>query len=58
MNRIGYYEIRYQYDEKEYSIIEQPQKGWEAQFLQNVLDRIESITNAGGTIVRVTAYKK
>lgn len=52
------YEIRYQYEGKEYSVIEQPQKGWEEQFLQNVLDRIESITNAGGMIVEVTAYKK
>lgn len=52
------YEITYMYEGKTHTVYEQPSKGWENQFLQNVLDRIESITAAGGVITNVTAYRK
>lgn len=52
------YEITYMYEGKTYTTYEQPQKGWEEQFLQKVLDRIESITAAGGTITDVKSYSK
>lgn len=51
------YEITYMYDGKKHSIIEQPQKGFEGQFLQQVLNRIESLVSAGAIIVDMVAYR-
>ncbi len=47
------YEIVYKYDKKEYTAIETPTKGFETQFAQKVLDRIESLVDAGATIIKV-----
>lgn len=44
------YEIEYQVNGKRYTVVEQPMKGWEGQFLQQVLNRIESIVNAGAVV--------
>lgn len=44
------YEIIYTYNGRRYSVIEQPTKGWEGQFLQQVLNRIESIVKSGAVI--------
>jgi hypothetical protein len=45
-----FYEIIYEYNGREFSHIEQPQKGWEGNLLENTLNRIESLTNAGAVI--------
>ena len=45
-----YYEIEYKYNGKSYSTVVQPTKGWESQFLQKVLNHIESIVNAGAVV--------
>ena len=52
------YEITYKYDGKQHTIIEHPQKGFEGQFLEQVLNRIESLVNAGAVIVDMVAYRK
>lgn len=44
------YEITYTYNGKQYSVIEQPTKGWEGQFLQKVLNCIESLVMSGAVI--------
>ena len=45
------YEIEYMTaDGKFHTAVEQPHKGWESQFLQQVLNRIESIVNAGAVV--------
>lgn len=49
------YEIEYKVNGKCYTCVEQPTKGWESNFLQNVLNRIESLTNAGAVITAITA---
>lgn len=49
------YEIEYMVNGKRYTVVEQPTKGWEGQFLQQVLNRIESIVHAGAV---VTALKE
>jgi len=49
------YEIEYTYNGKRYTVVEQPINGWESQFLQQVLNRIESIVDAGAV---VTALKQ
>ena len=50
------YEIKYEYDGKKYTTVEQAMNGWEGQFLQKVLDRIESLTQAGAKIIDIIAY--
>ena len=52
------YEIEYKIDGKCYTCVECPTKGWESQFLQNVLNRIESIVNAGAVVTRLTEINK
>lgn len=52
------YEIKYEFDGKQYTTVEQPTKGWEGQFLQEVLNRIESLTSAGATIIDVVGYSQ
>ena len=44
------YVIEYRVNGKCHATIEQPTKGWESQFLQNVLNRIESLVNAGAVV--------
>lgn len=45
------YEIEYKTENgKRFTVIERPVKGWEGQFLQQVLNRIESIVNAGAVV--------
>ncbi len=44
------FEITYTYNGKQYSTVEQPTKGWEGQFLQQVLNRIESLLMSGAVI--------
>ena len=51
------YEITYKVNGKQYTTVEQPTKGWEGQFLQKVLNRIESITNAGAVVTDVCEIK-
>ena len=53
-----YCEITYEYDGKEYTTVERPEKGWEEQFPQQVLNRIESIVNAGAVITGFIQYTK
>lgn len=53
-----FYEITYAYEGKQYSTIEQPIKGWEDDFSQQVLNCIESITRAGGVVINVVGYSK
>lgn len=50
------YEIKYEHEGKQYTIFEQPTKGWEEQFLQKVLNRIESLTCAGAKVIGVVEY--
>lgn len=52
------YEIKYEYEGKQHTTIEQPIKGWEGQFLQQVLNRIECLTHAGAKIIAVDAYNQ
>lgn len=52
------YEIKYEFDGKQYEAVEQPTKGWEGQFLQKVLNRIESLTEAGAKIISVVGYSQ
>lgn len=47
------YEIKYTYNGKEYEVVEQPTKGWESQFLQKVINRIESLVNAGAVVTSI-----
>jgi hypothetical protein len=49
------YEIEYMYNGKHHTVVEQPIRGWEPQFLQQVLNRIESLVDAGAV---VTALKQ
>ena len=44
------YVIEYKVDGKTHATIEQPVKGFEGQFQQQVLNRIESIVNAGAVV--------
>lgn len=56
-------EIKYKAAGKVYSAIVEERKGWENQYLQNIINRIESITNSEtGTgdhfvIVGIKQYK-
>lgn len=58
------YEITYTYDGKEYTVYEQAQKDEKSlpektsKFLQRVLNRIESIVNAGAVVTDITEYPK
>ena len=51
-----YYEITYIFGGKQYSIIERPTKHFEELFPKKVLYRIESLTSAGATIIRVEEH--
>lgn len=44
------YEIFYIYEGKKYSVVERSTKGWESQFQQNVINRIESLVSSGAVI--------
>ena len=57
MDNLTYYEIEYTFNGKKYETIERPSKGWESQFYKKVLNRIESLANAGAKITRITEYK-
>lgn len=57
------YEIKYKYDGKNFSVIENSNKGSEPpmkkdQFLQQVLNRIESLVKAGAVITDITSYRE
>ena len=52
------YEITYEYEGNEHSIVEIPTEGFEEQFTQKVLNRIESIVKAGAVITDLTGYNK
>ena len=47
------YEIEYNFNGKRYTVVEHPTKGWEGQFLQQVLNRIESIVSAGAVVTKL-----
>jgi hypothetical protein len=47
------YVITYVFERNTYTIVEHPIKGYENQFLKQVLDRIVSITQSGGVIKEV-----
>lgn len=51
------YEIEYKINGKRYTVVEQPTKGWESDFLQKVLNRIESIVNAGAVVTAITGIR-
>lgn len=44
------YEITYRVKGEIYTTVEQPTKGWESQFLQHVLNVIESLVCAGAVV--------
>ncbi len=44
------YEITYEYCGKLHRTVEQQTKGWEGQFMQKVLNRIQSLVMAGAVI--------
>jgi len=48
------YEIEYMVKGKKCSMVEYPKQGWESQFLQGVIYRIQSIVDGGGVITKVT----
>lgn len=52
------YEIKYEFEGKQYTTFEQPTKGREEQFSQQVLNRIESLTQAGAKIIEVVGYRQ
>lgn len=52
------YEITYKYNEKDYTVTETPTKGFEAQFAQKVLNRIESLVDAGAIITKIVNYNE
>lgn len=45
------YIIEYKINGKRYTAVEYPRDGWESQFLQQVLKRIESIVNGTGAVI-------
>lgn len=49
-----YYEIEYEINGKRHTCVERPKKGWESQFLQAVLNRIESLVSAGAVVTALT----
>ena len=49
------YEIEYEINGKRYTTVERPEKGWEPQFLQKVLNRIESLVMAGAVVTDLKA---
>ena len=53
-----FYEIQYFYKGEMYNTTEYPAKGWESGFFQKVLNRIESITAAGGAVLDVILIKE
>ena len=46
-------EITYEYDRKEYTVVERAEKGFEDKFEDKVLNRIESLLNAGAKITKL-----
>lgn len=50
------YIIEYKINGKRYTVVERPREGWESQFLQQVLNRIESIVDGTGAVI--TAMNK
>lgn len=52
------YEIIYEVNGKRYACLVFPTKGWESQFLQNVLNRIESLVDAGAVVTGLNPIKK
>lgn len=58
------YKITYTYDGEEHTVYEQAQKDEKSlpektsNFLQRVLNRIESIVNAGAVVTDITEYPK
>ena len=53
------YEITYiGLDGKIYIVEELPTKGWETQFSQKVLNRVESIVMGGGVIKKMVGYRQ
>lgn len=50
------YEITYKYNEKNHTVTEHQTKGFEAQFAQKVLNRIESLVDAGAIITKIVNY--
>ena len=51
------YEIEYMINGKRHTVVEQPTKGWESQFLQKVLNRIESLVDAGAVVTALAEIK-
>ena len=49
-----YTEIFYKVNNKVYTEVVRERKGWEEQYLQSVLNAIESITDAKGVTVVIT----
>lgn len=43
--------IKYSYRGKVYEMVERPTAGWEVQYEQNVINRIESLVDAGAVII-------
>lgn len=59
MAKYASYEIEYiGLDGIRHTIVEQPTHGWEDQFPQKVLDRLESIVLGGGVVTKIIGYRK
>lgn len=53
------YEIEYiGIDGIRHTTVEQPTKGWENQFPQKVLNRVESIVMSGGVITKMIGHRQ
>lgn len=59
MGKYVRYEIEYiGLDGKRYTVDEFPTKGWEDQFPQKILARVESIVNSGAVVTKMVGYRK
>lgn len=50
------YEIKYMYKGKKGTEIVRPVEGFETRFYEYCIDRIDSLTRAGATIIETTMY--
>ena len=59
MTKYARYEIEYiSLNGQRYTIYEQPTKGWEDQFPQKVLNRVQSLVMAGAVITKIIGYRQ
>lgn len=49
-------QIEYTVNGKQYTVVEYPKKGWESQFLQQVLNRLESLIDSGAVVTELIRF--